>query len=186
MRKIIVSEFVSLDGVMEGPGPHDDFKHSGWTVPYMGEEIGKFKFDELFASDALLLGQVTYAGFAKFWPTAPHDPFAAKMNSITKYVVAPDLQTASWNNTHIIKDNVVEEIAKLKQEPGKDILVFGSSMLLETLMRHNLVDEYQLLVYPVVLGAGKRLFKDDVTTKLNLIGTQAFKTGVVLLTYQLA
>jgi dihydrofolate reductase len=185
MRKIIVSEFVSLDGVMEGPGPVDEFKLAGWTMPYWSEEIGKYKFDELFASDALLLGRVTYQGFAAAWPSRTDEQgFADRMNSLPKFVVSTTLKKVGWNNSRLIKENVAEEVSKLKQQPGHDILIAGSSALVHTLMPHDLIDEYRLLVYPVVLGSGKRLFRDGSNTTLKLVETKTFSSGVVLLCYQ--
>jgi dihydrofolate reductase len=185
MRKIIVSEFVSLDGVMEGPGPVDEFKLAGWTMPYWNEEIGKSKFDELFASDTLLLGRVTYQGFAAAWPSRTDEAgFADRMNSLPKFVVSTTLQKVEWNNSRLIKENVAEEISKLKQQPGHDILIAGSGALVHTLMQHDLIDEYRLLVYPVVLGSGKRLFKDGSNTTLRLVETKTLSSGVVLLCYQ--
>lgn len=185
MRKIIVSEFVSLDGIMEGPGPDDPFKYAGWTMPYVDETFLRFKHDELFASDTLLLGRLTYEGFAKAWPSRKDEQgFADRMNSIPKYVVSTSLDEAPWNNTHLVKDDVVERLRALKEDPGRDILVMGSGVLVELLMHHNLVDEYRLLVYPVVLGAGKRLFKDGVKATLDLVNTDTFDSGVVLMRYK--
>jgi dihydrofolate reductase len=176
---------VSLDGVMEGPGPIDEFKLAGWTMPYGNEKIGKFKLDELFASDALLLGRVTYQGFAAAWPSRTDEAgFADRMNSLPKFVVSTTLEKVEWNNSRLIKGNVAEEVSRLKQQPGQDILVAGSATLVQTLMQHDLVDEYRLLVYPVVLGSGKRLFRDGSNATLKLVGTKTFSSGVVLLRYQ--
>jgi len=184
MRKIILTEFVTLDGVMEDPGG-GSFKYAGWTWPYGNDEFMKFKSEELFASDALLLGRVTYEGFAKSWPTMEGTgAFGEKMNSMIKYVVSDTLKTADWNNSHIIRGNVREEVLKLKEESGKDILVNGSSELAQTLMEHNMIDVYRLLVYPIVLGSGKHLFKEGVKIDLSLINVQSFTTGLVLLEYQ--
>jgi dihydrofolate reductase len=185
MRKVVVTEFITLDGVIEDPGGAEAFKYAGWSMPYWDEGIGKIKFDELFAADALLLGRVTYEGFAAAWPSQSDEAgFADRMNGIHKHVVSTTLQKADWNNSTIIKGNVPEEVAKLKQQPGQDILVFGSAALIQTLIQHNLVDQYTLLVYPVVLGTGKRLFQNDSNTKLKLVETQSFPSGVVLLVYQ--
>ena len=179
MRKVIVSMFISLDGVMEQPS---------WTTPYWNDEIAKFKFDELFASSALLLGRVTYEGFAAAWPSRTDEQgFADRMNGLPKYVVSTTLEKAEWNNSHLIKDakRVAEEVSKLKQQPGQDILIFGSGELVHTLMQHDLIDEYRLLVYPVVLGSGKPLFKDiKNSSRLKLLSTKTFSSGVVLLCYQ--
>jgi dihydrofolate reductase len=185
VRKVIVSMFVSLDGVMEDPGGAEKFEHGGWTMPYWDDGIGKFKFEELFAADALLLGRVTYQGFAAVWPSqADEAGFADRMNNLPKYVVSTTMQEAEWNNSRLIKENVVEEVSRLKEQPGQDILIFGSGVLVHTLMQHGLVDEYRLLVYPVVLGSGKRLFKDGSNAKLRLVEPKPFGSGVVLLTYQ--
>lgn len=187
MRKIIVSEFISLDGVVEDPGGAEKFEHGGWTMPYWHDEIGKFKFDELFACDALLLGRVTYQGFAAAWPSMKDEAgFADRMNNLPKFVVSTTLTEATWNNSKLINANVVEEISQLKQQPGQDILISGSATLVHTLMQHGLVDEYRLLVYPVVLGSGKCLFTDVSKTTLKLVATQTFGSGVVLLQYQSA
>ena len=186
MRKVIASEFVTLDGVMEDPGGAETFQYGGWTRPYWNEEIGKFKFAELFASDALLLGRVTYQGFAAAWPSmADKEGFADRMNSIPKFVVSTTLEKLDWNNARLIKGNVAEEVSRLKQQPGQDILINGSGELVHTLMQQGLIDEYRLLVYPVVLGSGKRLFREGTgMLKLKLVDTNAFSGGVVLLRYQ--
>ncbi len=187
MRKVIASEFVSLDGVMEDPS---------WTFQFSSEEQEKFKFDELAASDALLLGRVTYEGFAAAWPNmmdqyrgprrAALGEYADMMNSYPKYVVSTTLEEPlEWNNSSLIKENVTEEVSRLKQQPGKDILIFGSADLVNTLMRHDLIDEYRLMVFPVVVGSGKRLFGDGIDTKvLRLVETKTFGSGVVILSYQ--
>jgi len=186
MRKVIVSEFVTLEGVMEDPGGAEKFKHGGWTWPYWNNEIGKFKLDELFASDALLLGRVTYQGFAAAWPSrTDKEGFADRMNSLPKFVVSATLDKAEWNNSKLIRGNVAEEVSRLKQQPGQDILIAGSGALVRTLMRHDLIDEYRLLVYPVVVGSGKRLF-EGLNERLNLkhISARTFSSGVVALCYQ--
>lgn len=185
MRKVIVSEFVTLDGVMEDPGGAEKFEHGGWTRPFWGGEIGKFKLDELFAGDALLLGRVTYQGFAAAWPSRTDAAgFADRMNNLPKFVVSTTLKEVGWNNSRLIRGNVAEEVSKLKQRPGQDILVAGSALLVNTLMQHDLVDEYRLLVYPVVLGSGKRLFGDARNTTLTLVETKTFSSAVVLLCYR--
>ncbi len=174
MRKIVVTEFLSLDGIME---------HPAWTFPYWNDEIAKFKGEETSASDALLLGRVTYQGFAAAWPEST-DEGADYFNSVRKYVVSTTLDTVEWNNSRLIKGNIVEELIKLKQQDGQDILVNGSATLVQTLMRHDLVDRYRLLVYPVVLGKGKRLFQEGTTATLKLVETQAFSSGVAALIYE--
>jgi dihydrofolate reductase len=176
MRKVIVSKFLTLDGVMEAPDK--------WQFPYWNDEINKFKFEELLASDAQLLGRVIYQGFADTWPSMTGE-YADRLNSLPKYVVSTTLKKVEWNNSRLINGNVVEEIGKLKQQPGQDILVHGSRTLVQTLMKAGLIDEYQLIVHPLVLGKGKRLFNDGMeTTKLKLIEAKAFSSGVVLLRYQ--
>jgi dihydrofolate reductase len=186
MRKIIVSEFVTLDGVMEDPGGAEKTKHGGWSFQFFNEEYMKYKFDELFASDALLLGRVTYQGFAAAWPSMmDEEGFADRMNSLPKFVVSTTLEKVEWNNSRLIKENIAEEISGLKQQPGQDILVAGSGTLVQTLMHHDLIDEYRLMVHPVVLGSGKRLFGDGTDMKvLRLTDTRTFSSGVVVLTYQ--
>ena len=177
MRKIIVSEFVALDGVMEAP--HE------WQGPFWHDEMGQYKFEELFASDALLLGRVTYEAFAAAWPSMTDEAgFADRMNNMPKYVVSSTLDTAEWNAS-LIKENIAAEIAQLKQQPGQDILVFGSADLVRTLMQEGLVDEYRLMIHPVVVGKGKRLFNEGVDlTALQLVDTRTFPSGVLVLTYQ--
>ncbi len=211
MRKVIVSEFVTLDGVMQAPGGAEEdrrgnFEQGGWCFQFFNEEAMKFKSDELFASGALLLGRVTYQIFAGAWPSLTDkenlkrvkeaggdaeaiqadmgegNPFADRMNSIPKFVVSTTLEKVEWNNSRLIKGNITEEVYKLKQQPGQDILVFGSSNLVNTLMQHDLIDEYRLMVFPIVLGSGKRLFR-DTNTKLKLVDAKTFRSGVVVLTY---
>ena len=177
MRKVIVTEFLTLDGVMEAPNE--------WSFPYWSDEAAQFKYDELFASDALLLGRVTYDGFAAAWPSmADEQGFADRMNGIAKYVVSTTLETAEWNNSTIISANVADEIARLKAMPGQDILVGGSAQLIQTLIVHDLVDAYRLLVYPLVRGSGKRLFADGTAASLELIEAKPFSKGVVALIYE--
>lgn len=186
MRKIIASEYVTLDGVMEDPGGAEGFKYGGWSFQFWSEEASKYKYDELVASDALLLGRVTYQGFAAAWPTMKDTgEFGERMNSLPKYVVSTTLDKAEWNNSTIIKANVVEEVSKLKVMPGQDILIGGSGDLAHTLTQHNLIDEYRLMVYPVVLGIGKCFFREGANAlQLQLVETKTFSSGVVVLTYQ--
>lgn len=185
MRKVIVSEFMSLDGVIEAPGPAHDFKHAGWTMPYWGDDIAAFKKAELFAADALLLGRKTYEGFAAAWPKM-QDPegFADRMNGLPKYVATTTLKKLEWNNSHVLQGDVAPAVGKLKRESGKDILVAGSGRLAQALLRHGLVDEYTLLVYPVVLGEGQRLFEAGAQAKLELIESRPFKSGVAAQRYR--
>jgi dihydrofolate reductase len=186
VRKVVVSEFVSLDGVMEDPS---------WTFQFGSEDQEKFKFDELAAADALLLGRTTYEGFAAAWPNmmehyggprrAELREYADMMNGYPKYVVSTTLEEAGWNNSTIIKGNIAEEVFRLKQQPGKDVLIFGSGDLVNTLMQHGLIDAYRIMVFPVIVGSGKRLFEDgSETTALRLVDTKTFGSGVVVLTYQ--
>ena len=179
MRKVVATEYVTLDGVMEDPG-------GSWSFQFWNQEAAKFKFDELFASDALLLGRVTYEGFAKAWPTMKDEAgFADRMNSLPKYVVSSTLEKLEWNNSRLIKGNIAEEVSRLKQEPGQDILLAGSADLVHLLMQHDLIDEYRLMVHPVVLGGGKRLFREASARKvLRLVDTKRFDTGVLVLTYE--
>src|SRR5882724_7158626 len=160
MGRIVVTEFVSLDGVMQAPGGGEDFKHAAWTFKISrGEEGNKFKLDETLSSAALLLGRVTYEGFAAVWPSMKNE-FADKFNSMPKYVVSSTLKKAAWNNSMVLRGNVAEEVSKLKQKLNGDIVVHGSARLVQTLVEHDLVDELRLMVFPVILGTGKRLFGD--------------------------
>jgi dihydrofolate reductase len=165
MGKLVVTEFISLDGVMEDPGGAEQFEHGGWTFKFdQGDEGGKFKFDELNASDAQLLGRVTYDGFAKAWPTMEGTgEFGEKMNSMPKFVVSSTLKNPEWNNTTVIDGDLAEEVGKLKQQFEGDILVAGSAQLVQSLLAQDLVDELRLMVFPIVLGEGKRLFADGAT-----------------------
>lgn len=176
MRKVIVSEFVSLDGVMENPA---------WTFQFGSEEQEQYKFAELFACDALLLGRVTYQGFAAAWPKMQGTgAYGERMNSMPKYVASTTLTQMDWN-ANLIKGDLAEEISALKQQPGQDLLVFGSCELVYTLTELDLVDEYRLMVFPIVLGSGKRLFRDGSEQKiLKLVEAKPFASGVVVLTYQ--
>jgi dihydrofolate reductase len=183
MRKIIVSEFVTLDGVMEGPGPVDSFKFAGWTTEYSNADILKFKHHELFNADTLLLGRLTYEGFAAVWPTVEGmGDFGERMNAIEKVVVSNTLEKVVWNNSRRIGGHLKSEIEKLKKEDGKDVLVFGSGELAHTLLDLGLIDEYRLLTYPVVLGTGKKLFRPEDNLRLKLLESKQFG-DVVLLRY---
>jgi len=184
MRRIVITEFMSLDGVFEDPGGSEGFKYGGWTMQYGNDEFMKFKMEELEAADTQLLGRVTYEGFAEAWPERSGDPFSDKFNSMPKYVVSKTLKKAMWNNSHIIKKDFAKEIARLKEKEGEgDILVNGSGQVVNFLLELGLVDELRLLVYPVVLGTGKRLFKNN-HIKLKLIEATPFKTGVVAFRYE--
>ena len=186
MAKVVVSQFVTLDGVIEDPGGSEKFERGGWAFQFdRGPEGDKFKLDEVMASEALLLGRVTYMGFADAWPSREGE-FADKFNNMAKYVVSTTMGEPEWNNTTLIKDNVAEEVAKLKQQPGGDILVNGSATLVRSLMENDLVDEYRLMTFPVVLGSGLRLFGEgSPTTALRLADDKPVgPDGVVVLTYQ--
>jgi dihydrofolate reductase len=162
MAKIVVSQFVSLDGVFEDPGGSEGWDRGGWAFKYdRGPEGDRFKLDEVMAADALLLGRVTYQGFAEAWPSRTGG-FADKFNGMRKYVVSTTMDEAEWSNSVVVRpDQLVDEVSKLRQEPGGDVLVNGSAQLIETLRANDLVDEYRLMVFPTVLGGGKRLFADD-------------------------
>jgi dihydrofolate reductase len=164
MGRLVVTEFVTLDGVMQDPGgaEKDTFSRGGWSFAFnRGDEGDKFKFDELQASDAQLLGRVTYEGFAKAWPTIDAGEFSEKMNGMPKFVVSSTLTNAEWNNSTVLRGDLAEEVGKLKQQFQGDILVAGSAQLVQSLLALDLVDALHLMVFPVVLGEGKRLFADD-------------------------
>jgi dihydrofolate reductase len=185
MRRIVVTEFISVDGVMEGPGGEPGYKHSGWVGKFHGPESIEYKLDEVKTHDALLLGRKTYEGFAAAWPQRDGE-FADRMNAMQKYVVSTTLDPGlEWENSELISENVPEEIAKLKEGEGGDILVGGSRTLVQTLKEHDLVDEYRLMTFPIVLGSGARLFgeSDDATT-LKLTGAKPVDSGTVILTYE--
>ncbi len=157
-RKLVISEFLTLDGVMEDPGGSEKFERGGWAFQFdRGPEGDKFKTDELFSSDTLLLGRITYLGFAEAWPSRTGD-FAEKMNGMKKFVISTTMHKAEWNNSRLISKNIVDEVSRLKRERGQDILVAGSGQLVRTLIEHNLVDELRLMLFPIVLGKGKQLF----------------------------
>jgi dihydrofolate reductase len=178
VRRLIVSEFISLDGVVQDPG---------WTSQFESADRDQYKFDELAAADALLLGRVTYEGFAAAWPQMEEQTgeYGAWMNGYPKHVVSTTLkEPLEWKNSALIKGDLTEEVARLKDRPGKDILVFGSGDLVNSLMQHDLVDEYRMMVFPVVVGSGKRLFGEGDTKTLKLVGSQTFDSGAVVLTYE--
>lgn len=189
MRKLIVAEFMSLDGVMQAPGgPEEDtdggFAYGGWTHPYWHDDIGARFFEAVAECDAFLLGRRTWEGHSVFETFEDGDPFGDMMKSMPKYVVSTTLESAgAWRNSTVIRDNVIEEIRRLKEQPGKSIYVDGSSVLVHALAEHGLVDEYSLLVYPLVLGPGKRVFAEGARTDLTLLETRTFPTGVVLARY---
>jgi dihydrofolate reductase len=189
MGRIVVTEFVSLDGVIEAPGGGEDFKHAGWTFEInRGEEGDRFKLDELVEAEAQLLGRRTYEGFAAAWPQMEDEAgFAEKMNSMPKYVVSSTLQEAEWNNTTVLDGDFVAEIEKVKREIDGVILVAGSAQLVQGLVENDLVDELRLMVFPVVLGSGKRLFGETTGKKpLQLTDAKTVGDGISILTYQAA
>src|SRR6266496_1319737 len=181
MRKVVVSTYVSLDGVFEDPA---------WSAPYWSDEAQRFAHDQLFSSDALLVGRSTYEAFAAAWPTEEwierEGDFAERMNSLPKYVASTSLEEPlEWNNSHLLKGDVAEAVAKLKEEPGQDLLMYSSVGLMNTLMERDLIDGYRLWVHPVVLGSGRRLFSEGIDkTELELVDTTTLPNGVVVLAYQ--
>jgi dihydrofolate reductase len=184
MGRIVISEFVSLDGVVEAPGGEAGYRHTGWVAKFQSAEQIQWKFDEVLAHEALLLGRITYESFAGAWPSYK-GPFADAMNSMPKYVASTTLKRADWNNAHILQGDATAAAARLKRELRGDMLVHGSRTLANALKRHDLVDEYRLMVFPIILGSGMRLFEEtpDATT-LALIDTQMLKNGAAVLTYR--
>jgi dihydrofolate reductase len=176
MSRLVATLFVSLDGVVESP--------EKWSFPYWNDEIGKFKHDETFSSDALLLGRVTYELFAASWPSRK-DPegFADRFNSMPKHVATRTLKKLEWTNSHLLKGDIATEVSKLKQQTRNNIVIHGSPGLIRSLMPHDLIDEYRLLVYPIILGHGKRLFDQTSQTNLKLVESKTYDTGVVKLVY---
>jgi len=185
MGRIVVTEFVSLDGVVEDPGGSEDFEYGGWSFEFSrGEEGDRFKLDEALEADALLLGRVTYEGFAAAWPSRDGE-FADKFNSMPKYVVSSTLEDPDWNNSTVIAGDVAEEVSKLKERHDGDIVVHGSVRLVQTLVDNDLVDEVRLMVFPVVLGKGKRLFGETGDRKrLRLADSKTVGDGVAILVYE--
>jgi dihydrofolate reductase len=191
MRMLRVIEFLSLDGVMQAPGdPEEDteggFRHGGWQQPYVDDVLGEAAVEGMASTDAYLFGRKTYDKMADFWPNAPaDDPFAQHLNSTQKYVASRTLERVEWEPTTILAEDVAGEVAKLKEQPGQNIAVLGSGELAQTLIDHDLVDEYYLGVYPILLGSGKKLFRDaDDVRKLDLIDSKPTTTGGLLLTYR--
>jgi dihydrofolate reductase len=181
MGKVVVSQFMSLDGVVEDPGGSEDFNRGGWAFKFdRGAEGNRFKTDEVMASEALLLGRVTFQGFADAWPSRDGE-FAEKFNGMPKYVVSTTLRDPEWNNSKVIDGDVAGAVSKLKQELTGDILVNGSVQFVQTLMEQGLVDEYRLMVYPIVLGAGKRLFGETShAASLRLVDSKPAGETVIL------
>jgi dihydrofolate reductase len=188
MRRVVAAEYLSVDGMMEMEDPEGKVEElGGWTAPYWNDELEKMQYDLLFASDALLLGRVTYQGFAASWPSVTDEQgFADRMNSLPKQVASRTLhEPLEWNAT-LLRGDPAEEVGKLKQQSGQDILIYGSGELLRALMPHNVVDELRLMIHPVVLGWGKRLLEDVDRFNLTLTDNQVTEKGVVTLTYQVA
>jgi dihydrofolate reductase len=187
MGRIVVTEFVSLDGVMEDPGGAEDFKYGGWSFEFnRGDEGDKFKLDETFAAEALLLGRVTYEGFAEAWPSREGE-FADKFNQMPKYVVSSTLKDPDWNNSTVLDGDLAEDVTKLKGEIDGDIYVHGSAQLVQGLMENDLVDQLNLMVFPVVLGTGKRVFGETSDKKpLKLTDSKSVGDGVAILVYERA
>jgi dihydrofolate reductase len=187
MARIVVTEYVSVDGVVEAPSGDESFERVGWTDSFSrGPNGDAFKVDETMASDALLLGRITYDTFASVWPHLEGE-FADKFNTMPKYVVSSTLENPTWNNTTVLGDDVVGEVTKLKEQYERDIVVHGSPQLVQTLIEHDLVDELRLMIYPVIVGAGKRLFAETSTKKnLRLVDTKTFNDGITVLSYRRA
>lgn len=183
MRQLIVSEFVTLDGVMEAPGGEPSHPHTGWVFDYMSPEQEAYKLDEVKAAESLLLGRVTYEGFAAAWPSVEGE-FGDKMNGMSKLVASTTLRDLDWNNSTLLEGDVPQAVAALKRGDGGPILVAGSCTLVHSLLEHELVDEWRLMIFPVVLGSGLKVFPETPRkTPLRLVDTQAFGTGVVVHTY---
>ncbi len=193
MRKLVVGAFLTVDGVMQAPGgPEEDreggFEHGGWSVNYWDEGMGRIITESTLQGDALLLGRKTYEIFAAHWPkVGGDDPIANKLNSMPKYVASRSLKEVAWNNSTLIEGDVAKAVAALKEQPGNEIQVSGSGDLIQTLIEHDLVDEYRLWIFPLVLGDGKRLFAGGaVPAALKLVGTKTSSTGVAIHTYERA
>jgi dihydrofolate reductase len=192
MRKVIVTEWMTLDGVVQAPGAPDEdtsggFEHGGWHLPYFEQTSQQWVLENLTAADGFLLGRRTYENFAAHWPNASDEeqPIAEPLNSKRKYVASTTLsEPLDWQNSTVLQGEVADAVAALKQEEGGDLLVIGSSQLVHTLIEHDLVDEYRLMIDPLILGAGKRIFQEDGTSQaLELVDSKTTKTGAVLATY---
>ncbi|MDQ4005117.1 MAG: dihydrofolate reductase family protein [Actinomycetota bacterium] len=192
MRRVIINTQLSLDGVMQGPGgPEEDtsggFRHGGWAMPYFDESMVKASALGMESAGALLLGRRTYEIFAGYWPNQGDDvPFAKFLNTVPKYVASTTLpEPLEWNNSHLLKGDVADAVRKLKEEDGDDIVVLGSGELAQTLMKHGLIDVYDLWIVPIVLGAGRRLFREGVPkTGMKLVNSEISTTGAAMLTYE--
>jgi dihydrofolate reductase len=186
MRKVVAAEYVTVDGVMTDPGGVGEIEHGGWSNPYFDDELATYQSDQLFASEALLLGRRTFEGFAVAWPSMEETEgeFAVRMNALPKFVASRSLkEPLAWNGA-LLKGDVAEEVAKLKERPGQDLLIYGSGELVNALHPHGLIDEYRLMVFPVTLGVGKHLFRAGIGKRdLTLSEAKTTGTGVALLTY---
>ena len=192
MRKVIVNEFLSLDGVMQGPGDPDEdrsagFEHVGWQMPYFDDDFAKVAFEGMAETDGYLFGRRTYEIMAAYWPTQPDDvPFAASLNGLPKYVASTTLsEPLEWKNSNLLQGDVAKAVTELKEQPGKNIVVLGSGELVQTLMQNDLVDEYGLMINPILLGSGKRLFREgSAKLPLKLVRSMTTSTGVIVATYE--
>lgn len=191
MRMLRVIEFLSLDGVMQAPGAPDEdteggFRLGGWQRPYFDDVLGAAAAEGMASTDAYLFGRKTYEKMAAYWPTAPSDdPIAEHLNGTAKYVASKTLEAVEWQNSTLLEGDIVEEVAKLKEQPGKNIAVLGSGDLVQTLIENDLVDEFFLVIHPIVLGSGKRLFRTtDQPKSLTLVDSKPTSTGSVMLTYR--
>jgi dihydrofolate reductase len=192
MPRLVVNEFLTLDGVMQAPGDPDEdrdggFEHGGWQLAYFDDAFGSALMEGLAATGGFLLGRRTYEIFAAHWPNQPaDDPLAGTFNDLPKYVVSTSLsEPLPWHNSNLITGDVATEIAKLREQPGKELQVIGSGELVQTLVRHGLVDEYRLMIHPIVLGGGKRLFREaDAPIRLRLVDSKPTTTGVLILSYE--
>ncbi len=186
MGKLVVSEFASLDGVVEAPGGEPGYRHTGWVAKFQDQAQIDWKMREVTAHEALLIGRITYESFAGAWPNFK-GPFADTMNAMPKYVASTTLKDPAWNNTHVLQGDAMAAVDRLKKELRGDILVHGSRTLVNALKAHDLIDEYRLMVFPIILGSGMRLFEETPdATVLQLAGTEALKNGVAVLTYRMA
>lgn len=193
MRSLVVSTFLTLDGVMQAPGGAEEdteggFRHGGWQMPIFDEEAGRLIDEEWSTIAGFLFGRKTYEIFAAYWPNAAEDEQVAKiLNTLPKYVWSNTLEHVEWNNSHLMRGDLVEEVTRLKEQPGEGILaVIGSSRLAQSLMRHNLVDGYTLWYHPLVLGSGKRLFDDVPRMEMDLVNLRRTPSGIVILQYRTA
>ena len=189
MRKVVAAEYVTVDGVMTDPGGVGEIDYGGWSSPYFNDELAEYQTDQLLASDALLLGRVTFEGFAAAWPSMEENEgeFAVRMNTLPKFVASKTLEEPlGWNGT-LLKGDVAQAVETLKEQPGQDLLIYGSGELLNSLHPHGLIDEYRLMIHPVLVGSGKRLFREgSVPGDLTLVESLSVGPDVIVLTYRQA